>query len=384
MSQSVKFYVSAALLLALVGCGGGGSGGTNDIPSSPSNTAPAAPNVPPTASSVCDNTPLNTAYNGNLSDSVVDPDSATLVFSLDTQATKGTAAVNPDGTFTYTPNDARARGLDSFTYLVDDLAGGTDTETVTLIIGDTRIMPLGDSLTSGTQSAGVPAVGSRIGYRKTLYDSLIGMGYAVDFVGSLTEGQDIGLADIDHEGHGGIETAELVNGLPTPSVYDGIFQALEDNPADIILLHIGTNDSPSSGGAGPNPGATEVQVENLLNEVDRWENTGMNGNPVTVIVARIINQVPNNRNVTTVNNAVVQLVQNRITASDDDLIIVNQESALDYANDMADALHPRPQGYDKMANVWLFPLTGTGTQTGTGTTNLTGAHTGPGILPICN
>lgn len=367
------------MLLTITACGGGG--GTANT--APVNIAINAPNTPPTAASVCDNTALNTAFNGDLSTSVSDPDSPTLAFSLDVQASKGTAVVNPDGSFTYTPN-AGARGLDSFTYLVDDLEGGTDTDTVTLIVGDTRIMPLGDSITLGAESAGVPPPGSRIGYRKTLSEALVGLGYAVDFVGSRQDGQDTGLADTDHEGHGGIDSTELVDGPAPNTTYPGIFQALEDNPADIILLHIGTNDSPSAGVFGPNPGLTEVEVNRLLDEIDRWEDTGVNGNPVTVIVARIINQNPINPSVTTANDAVVQVVQNRINNNGDNIIIVDQESALDYPADLADSLHPASQGYDKMANVWLFPLAGTGTQTGTGTSDQTGAHTGPGILPICS
>jgi len=246
-----------------------------------------------------------------------------------------------------------------------------------LIIGDTRIMPLGDSITLGTQSLGLPPAGFRIAYRKTLYESLVSLGYAIDFVGNQSEGQLTGLADTNHEGHGGITSTGLVDGPAPFSTYPGIFQALENNPADVILLHIGAND-------GPNPGFTEVEVNRLLNEIDRWETDGLNGNIVTVVVARIINQNPINPAVTMVNDAVVQMVQGRINNNGDNIIIVDQENALIYPDDLADNLHPFPSGYNKMADVWLFPLAGTGTQTGTSTANQTGAHTGPGILPTCN
>jgi len=302
----------------------------------------------------------------------------------------GAAIVNLDGTFTYTPNNG-ARGIDTFTYRVDDLEGGVDTETVTIIIGDTRIMPLGDSITLGTQSLGLPPAGFRIAYRQTLFEELVRLDYAIDFVGNQSEGQLTGLADTNHEGHGGINTTELIIGrTPNPNIlpapfapFPGIFEALNNNPADVILLHIGTNDSPGSG-PGPNLGLTEVQVNTLLNEIDRWETDGLNGNAVTVVVARIINQTPINPAVTMVNDAVVQMIQGRINNNGDNIIIVDQENALTYPADLADNLHPRPNGYNKMADVWLFPLAGTGTQTNTGTANQTGAHTGPGILPTCN
>ena len=45
-----------------------------------------------------------------------------------------------------------------------------------------RIMPLGDSITYGTSSTGT------VGYRRPLYQFLVGAGYSVDFVGSQTNG----------------------------------------------------------------------------------------------------------------------------------------------------------------------------------------------------
>ena len=67
-------------------------------------------------------------------------------------------------------------------------------------------------------------------------------------------------------------------GYPT----DGIRAWLDDNPTDIILLHIGTND-------GPVPGSTEIDTASILDEIDLWENSS-NGNPVTVILAKIVNR----------------------------------------------------------------------------------------------
>jgi len=49
------------------------------------------------------------------------------------------------------------------------------------------------------------------------------------------------------------------------------------------------------------------------------------------------------------------MAQNRIAAGDD-IIIVNMESALNYATDMADDKHPNSSGYGKMADVWFNAL----------------------------
>jgi len=50
---------------------------------------------------------------------VVDPDGDALSYAIDTQPEHGTLVVNPDGTYTYTP-DADFNGTDSFVIMVDD------------------------------------------------------------------------------------------------------------------------------------------------------------------------------------------------------------------------------------------------------------------------
>ncbi|MFB9413576.1 hypothetical protein ACFFSQ_36150, partial [Dactylosporangium matsuzakiense] len=57
--------------------------------------------------------------------------------------------------------------------------------------GGVRVMPLGDSITEGTQVPG--------GYRIGLWQRLAAGGYRVDFVGSQYNGPS-SLGDHDHEG----------------------------------------------------------------------------------------------------------------------------------------------------------------------------------------
>ncbi|MEX0368916.1 MAG: cadherin-like domain-containing protein, partial [Ruegeria sp.] len=59
-----------------------------------------------------------------------DADGDPLTATLDVQAAKGTVVLNPDGSFTYTP-DAGSSGSDSFTYTLSD---GTDTGTATVTL----------------------------------------------------------------------------------------------------------------------------------------------------------------------------------------------------------------------------------------------------------
>ena len=67
-----------------------------------------------------------------------------------------------------------------------------------------RILPLGDSITSGFG----PAVEG--GYRTELYTKLINAGSAVDVVGALENANPpVALSDTDHEGQGGFRIDEI-------------------------------------------------------------------------------------------------------------------------------------------------------------------------------
>jgi hypothetical protein len=245
------------------------------------------------------------------------------------------------GKFTYKPASNGARGTDSFSFQVTDLLGGSDSATETVII-DKKIMPLGDSITAGVNSIGPVIEKFRVGYRKRLYDSLRGSGFGFDFVGTLTDGWGVSSFDFNHEGHrswSAIQIAFGVSGFPS----DGVRAWLNANPADIVLLHAGTNQLDPNG---------QSEIAAILDQIDQWE-ASASGNHVTVVLALIIDQDPINPNVTTFNKNVKTMAEAR---TGDDIIIVNQQGALVYPNDMSDAVHPRDSGYTKMANVWFNAL----------------------------
>ena len=360
-------------------------------------------NQPPVAGGACFATPQESPLTGTdrdgqevkLAASDSDNTANELTFSLINPSDGLSAGVGPittdkgeveitdptTGAFRYTPNSPPSlRGTDTFDYRVEDTVGGAASGTVTVII-DAKIMPLGDSITEGTEDSVTPdpLPAARIGYRKKLYDDIVAAGFFVDFVGSQSNGAAASPAIVDpnHEGHPGINALELADGgQPGNPGYTGIFNALEANPADIVLLHIGTNDL----------GLTDAtDVGQVLTRIQTWEDSA-NGNPVTVILARIINQNPINVAVDPFNDAVVDLAQTRIDTGDD-IIIVNQENALTYPGDLTDALHPNTSGYTKMANVWNFALIGNDGE-GTPTTDLgignnTGIPSGTAILNKC-
>ncbi|MBK8900829.1 MAG: hypothetical protein IPM53_06595 [Anaerolineaceae bacterium] len=202
--------------------------------------------------------------------------------------------------------------------------------------GTHRIMPLGDSITFGTYGSGDPRPSALVtGYRQPLYLSLTNSSYDVDFVGGLIAGQSATPAfDPEHEGHGGWTASQVA-----VTVYDWLVAS----QADIILLHIGTN----------NPTTSPIHVENILNEIDRYENDF--NVDITVVLARIINRTFYNPRITIFNQNIEAMALDRV-ANGDDIIVVDMESALNYSTDMADNLHPNETGYTKMSNVWFAAL----------------------------
>lgn len=210
-----------------------------------------------------------------------------------------------------------------------------------------RIMPLGDSITKGVY-AELTDETKQIGYRKDLWDLLVASDYNVDFVGSLINGDYYTNFDPDHEGHGGKADSYIA-----ANIYgSGGESWLTSNPADIILLHIGTN------GLDPDPS----DVENILDKVDQFE--ANSGTHVTVVLARIINRIPYSSTTTDFNDNVEAMAQLRIAAGDDIVIVDMEDGAgIDYQiqpdGDMSsDTIHPYSTGYTKMAAVWYAALTG--------------------------
>ena len=198
-----------------------------------------------------------------------------------------------------------------------------------------RIMPLGDSITYGQGE--IAAAEYIKGYRQPLHTSLLNNDHYIDFVGNMSSGSlTEPIFDIQHQGMPGIADNEVA-----ANIYNWLVQ----NPADVVLLHIGTNALNIS----------PADVENILNEIDRYENDY--NTSIVVILARIINRMTYSPDTTMFNDNVELMAEQRI-ANGDKIILADQESALDYSVDMWDNLHPKNTGYEKMADVWMNALTG--------------------------
>jgi hypothetical protein len=180
-----------------------------------------------------------------------------------------------------------------------------------------------------------------VGYREKLYTDLIDKGYDFDLVGSLENGI---FPDPWHEGHGGFYADEI---------RDNIYGWLVDNPVDIVLLHIGTNDI----AFGDSAADVRTEIDEILDRIDDFE--ADYDTEVMVILARIINQqdpnTPEGVRITTLNSLLQTLVNTR-SAAGDKIRMVDHENALNYPDDMANTLHPNMTGYNKMAGVWRDAL----------------------------
>jgi hypothetical protein len=202
-------------------------------------------------------------------------------------------------------------------------------------------MPLGDSITyddrlSDHEGSGRPS-SVRTGYRSHLHYKLTDAAYPVDFVGSRVAGNAVTPPfDPHNEGHPGWTSYEIGN---------NVYRFLSQNPADIVLLHIGTNDNDVS----------VAGVNDILDEIDLYEE--LTGRFVRVIVALIIDrQAQDDALIAGFNHNLNNLLQRRIANGDAISIVDMYRGAGMTSSDYADHTHPTDAGYQKMADVWFNAL----------------------------
>ncbi|MGH7449726.1 MAG: GDSL-type esterase/lipase family protein, partial [bacterium] len=198
-----------------------------------------------------------------------------------------------------------------------------------------RIMPLGNSITAGFGS------NHGGGYRLPLFESLSADSDfgPFNFVGQLESG--FGLPDKDHEGHGGFLTTQL-----------DVEDYLARNPADIVLLEIGTNDLSSNRTAD----AIAASIGDL---VDRIHATAPNA---TILLGTLLPVIDDEKNVlaSQVNLLLPDIVNNRFSRDFTVYLVDHYSRFVSNANwqdaYMADELHPSDRGYEIMAEEWYATL----------------------------
>lgn len=200
-------------------------------------------------------------------------------------------------------------------------------------------MPLGDSITAGGC------------WRARLWENLTKNGHAnFKFVGSGNTTGDCDEPSYDghNEGHSGYLATDLVgNGrhASEPAVWFG------SNPADIVLMHLGTNDIWHNV-----PTAAILDAySGLLRELRR------HSPKVIVLVAQIIPMDPTgcadcSGRVQTLNAAIASWARNSGTSSSP-VVVVDQWTSFNTSSDTADGVHPNDSGSTKMAAKWYDALT---------------------------
>jgi lysophospholipase L1-like esterase len=253
-----------------------------------------------------------------------------------------------------------ARGMDKFTFRATDAAGLSATGTVTVLVdGKIRIMPLGDSIAAGITSNNSPPSSTRVGFRLDLFSGLTTLSagkYGIDFVGSQSDGAGGGLSDTNHEGHPGWcdDNNPYCAAASGQAIAPSVIGFLNTNPADIVLLHIGTNEFSTS----------NVGVDTILANVSAWAGSNY---PVSVFVARIIPTSTGILDVQAFNDNVAAIVTDRPNVG---VFSVDQQSELHQSGNpdlnladpalMGDTYHPNSAGYTKMANRWKADLIAAG------------------------
>jgi hypothetical protein len=194
-------------------------------------------------------------------------------------------------------------------------------------------MALGDSI---TQSAGGFA-----SYRYFLYQQLLSQGYDVDFVGHQYDnfGGPPRWSDFDqwHEGYGGWHVAHFV-----PVIHE----LASDTQPDIVLVHIGTNDTLSS-----YPVATSI--DELGTVIDELRDV----NPaVSVLLAKVLPIFNRGVSVDPFNAAIEVLATERDTPTSR-VLAVDLNTGFELNVHLGDdGLHPTEVGEELMAERWLGAL----------------------------
>ena len=226
---------------------------------------------------------------------------------------------------------------------------------------EAKIMPLGDSITRGTNDINWPNGSIPGGYRKELGIRLASGGFTYDFVGGSTENAAVGM-DPDHEGRNGLSTSQVLSNLPT---------SLTAAP-DVVLLHIGTNDilnNISVSTAAANLGAIinaitvnapnrRLYVATILPITQAWPPPPQQ----PLYTAATLNGNANAYNVQ-VRNLVTQYAnlgrKVYLVEMNGGIVLTNTNPLLNFYQP-GDGVHPGQAGYDQMGVIWANAVTSGG------------------------
>ncbi|KAF2680409.1 carbohydrate esterase family 3 protein [Lentithecium fluviatile CBS 122367] len=195
-----------------------------------------------------------------------------------------------------------------------------------------RYMPFGDSITE------------IICWRALLWDKLQTTEWkTVDFVGSGKTENNCGNTkyDRDNEGHSGFLAIDIAN----KNQLDGW---LTKNPADVITMHLGTNDIVQQNKA----------VADIIAAFTKLVGTMRTKNPkIKIVVAQIIPMGLGNYNakIQDLNKAIPTWAAG-LNKTESPIWIVDQYTGFSGSSDLRDGVHPNASGDKKMLDKWYPAL----------------------------
>ncbi|OTA88620.1 carbohydrate esterase family 3 protein [Hypoxylon sp. CO27-5] len=195
-----------------------------------------------------------------------------------------------------------------------------------------RYMPFGDSITE------------IICWRAKLWEKLKPTEWgSVDWVGSGRGENNCGDSnyDRDNEGHSGFLAIDIANRKQ-------LVGWLQRNPADVITMHLGTNDIVQQN----KPTNDIIAAFTTLVGVMRDSNPNMK-----IVVAQIIPMGFGNYNtqIQNLNKAIIPWAQG-LNKTESPIWVVDQYTGFSGTADLRDGVHPNASGDDKMVNVWYPAL----------------------------
>jgi len=211
-----------------------------------------------------------------------------------------------------------------------------------------KVLPLGDSITYGVDDEG------NGGYRGPLFADIVAGGQKVTFTGSLmngpttVSGQTFPKRNEGHSGWGISEVTPYSNNnagiatlIPSPAFSSG-----SGGTPEIILLHIGTNDSGSFSSA-----QMQTDLKGLLDKLFT------NAPNALVVLAKIIplGYDPNNATIKSYNQALPGIVQTLADAGKH-IVLVDMNTGYAASNYGSDSIHPNTAGYKFMADRWYAAI----------------------------
>ena len=211
-----------------------------------------------------------------------------------------------------------------------------------------RVMPLGDSITDGFTVAG--------GYRTPLWYMLRDKGIVdqIDFVGPNGWYVD-GVVDYNHAGYSGYSIADCPG---RSGIYNFIDWLMQEYPADVVMLQIGTNDIISSYELDSAGDRLELLVDSILTYIPEGGMLYVSTIPYMDADVTTYTDAYTAEEMDAAVDAYNDKVKALVTKKQSEGKSVTQadvNSVLTKA-DLSDGVHPSEDGYKKMAEYWCGVL----------------------------